>query len=125
MTNEYQLNIFGEEIKECSCSPITGFFRTGCCETSELDEGSHTVCTILTSNFLEYSFAKGNDLITPVPEFNFPGLAEGGRWCLCAPRWQEAFEAGFAPMVMLAATHEKALDYINIDDLKKYAIDLS
>ena len=120
-----QLNIFGEPIEECSCSPMTGFFRTGCCETSDLDKGSHTVCTVLTADFLQYSFNKGNDLITPVDEFKFPGLVAGNKWCLCAPRWQEALEAGYAPRVLLTATHIKALDYINLEDLKKYAIDLS
>ena len=120
-----QLNIFGEPIEECSCSPMTGFFRTGCCETSGLDKGSHTVCTVLTADFLQYSFNKGNDLITPVDEFKFPGLVAGNKWCLCAPRWQEALEAGHAPRVILTATHIKALDYINLEDLKEYAIDLS
>lgn len=122
---EDQLNIFGEKIEECSCSPMTGFFRTGCCDTSAIDKGSHTVCTVLTNNFLQYSFGKGNDLITPVAEFKFPGLKEGDKWCLCAPRWQEALEDGFAPRVILAATHLKALDYIDLEDLKKLALDLS
>jgi len=123
--DQEQLNIFREPIEECSCSPMTGFFRTGCCETSGLDKGSHTVCTVLTADFLQYSFNKGNDLITPVEEFKFPGLVAGNKWCLCAPRWQEALEAGYAPRVILTATHIKALDYINLEDLKKYAIDLS
>ena len=123
--DQEQLNIFGEPIEECSCSPMTGFFRTGCCEKSGLDKGSHTVCTVLTADFLQYSFNKGNDLITPVEEFKFPGLVAGNKWCLCAPRWQEALEAGYAPRVILTATHIKALDYINLEDLKKYALDLS
>ena len=85
-----QFNIFGEPLKECSCNPMTGFFRTGCCETSEIDQGNHTVCTVLTKEFLNFSFSKGNDLITPIPEASFLGLKPGDRWCLCAPRWQEA-----------------------------------
>jgi|TARA_B110000438_G_C15815912_1_gene651929 uncharacterized protein (DUF2237 family) len=122
---EDQLNIFGEKIEECSCSPVTGFFRTGCCETSGADKGSHTVCTVLTDDFLNYSFKKGNDLITPVPEFNFPGLKAGNKWCLCAPRWQEALVGGFAPKVLLASTNIKSLEYIDLEDLKKFALDLS
>ena len=122
---EIQLNVFGEEIRECSCSPMTGFFRTGCCETSGQDQGSHTVCTVLTNNFLEFSFNQGNDLITPVPAFSFPGLVAGDHWCLCAPRWKEALEHGCAPMVVLSSTHEKALEYIDLSELKKYAVDLA
>jgi hypothetical protein len=122
---EIQLNVFGEEIRECSCSPMTGFFRTGCCETSDQDQGSHTVCTVLTNNFLEFSFNQGNDLITPVPAFSFPGLVVGDHWCLCAPRWQEALEHGCAPMVVLSSTHKKALEYIDLSELKKYAVDLA
>jgi hypothetical protein len=120
-----QTNIFDENIEECSFLPLTGFFRTGCCETSELDKGSHTVCTIITEKFLRFSFEKGNDLITPVPSANFPGLVVGDRWCLCAPRWQEAYEANSAPMVVLRSTHKGALEYIELANLKKYAIDLS
>ena len=120
-----QVNVFGEEIKECSCSPMTGFFRTGCCETSDQDLGSHTVCTVLTNEFLEFSFNQGNDLITPVPAFGFPGLVAGDRWCLCAPRWKEALEQGCAPMVVLSATHERALEYIDFNDLKRYAVDIT
>ena len=122
---EIQLNVYGEEIKECSCSPMTGFFRTGCCETSDQDQGSHTVCTVLTDKFLEFSFKQGNDLVTPVPAASFPGLVAGDHWCLCAPRWQEALEHGCAPMVVLSSTHEKALEYIDLIDLKKYAVDLA
>ena len=104
---------------------MTGFFRTGCCETSDQDQGSHTVCTVLTNEFLEFSFNQGNDLITPVPAFGFPGLVAGDRWCLCAPRWQEALEQGCAPMVVLSATHERALEYIDFNDLKRYAVDIT
>ena len=119
------LNIFGEELKECSCNPMTGFFRTGCCETSELDHGSHTVCTVVTQDFLDFSSSAGNDLLSPVPNTDFPGLVPGNRWCLCAPRWQEAFEAGYAPRVVLESTHQGALEFIKLEDLKKFAIDLS
>ena len=122
---EIQLNVYGEEIKECSCSPVTGFFRTGCCETSDQDQGSHTVCTVLTDKFLEFSFKQGNDLVTPVPASSFPSLVAGDHWCLCAPRWQEALEHGCAPMVVLSSTHEKALEHVDFIDLKKYAIDLA
>jgi uncharacterized protein (DUF2237 family) len=104
---------------------MTGFFRNGCCDTSPQDVGSHTVCCVTTAEFLEYSRSVGNDLSTPFPEYGFPGLKPGDRWCLCAPRWQQALEAGKAPRVVLRATHEGALAYCALDDLKKYAIDLS
>ena len=104
---------------------MTGFFRNGCCDTSDQDVGSHTVCVVMTDAFLEFSKASGNDLSTPRPEFGFDGLKTGDRWCLCAPRWQEAFEAGHAPRVVLRATHQGALDYCTLADLKRHAIDLS
>jgi uncharacterized protein (DUF2237 family) len=94
MIEEAQLNIFNEPIEDCSHDPLTGFFRSGCCETSNQDVGNHTVCALMSNEFLEFSFNRGNDLINPVPEFNFPGLKEGDRWCLCANRWVEAYEAG-------------------------------
>jgi len=106
-------------------SPLTGFFRNGCCDTSAEDLGSHTVCVVVTDAFLAFSRSRGNDLSTPIPAFGFPGLKEGDRWCLCAPRWQEAFEAGQAPRVVLRATHEAALEYCSLADLKRNAIDLS
>ena len=118
-------NVFGEPLQSCSTAPMTGFFRNGCCDTSEDDLGSHTVCAVMTDAFLEFSKAKGNDLSTPRPEFGFAGLKAGDRWCLCAPRWQEAFEAGRAPRVVLRATHEGALGYCALADLKRFAIDLS
>jgi uncharacterized protein len=120
-----QKNVFGEPLAACSDNPLTGFFRDGCCNTSPQDFGSHTVCTIMTDAFLVFSRAAGNDLSTPVPEFAFPGLKAGDRWCLCAARWQQAFEAGMAPRVVLAATHERALELIALKDLKRFAIDLS
>ena len=104
---------------------MTGFFRNGCCDTSREDIGSHTVCAVMTAEFLAFSKASGNDLSTPMPDFGFPGLKPGDRWCLCAPRWQEALEAGQAPRVVLRATEAGALDHCALADLKRHAIDLS
>jgi len=104
---------------------VTGFFRNGCCDTSAEDVGSHTVCAVMTDAFLQFSKAQGNDLSTPLPDFGFPGLKAGDRWCLCAPRWQEAFEAGHAPRVVLRATHQGALEYCALEDLKRHAFDLA
>ena len=119
------LNIFGEPLKECNNSPMTGFFRNGCCDTSNEDYGSHTVCILATKKFLDYSASVGNDLSTPMPAAGFTGLNPGDQWCLCAPRWQEALEADSAPKVVLTSTHIGALNHINIEDLKKYAVDLN
>lgn len=118
-------NVFGEKLALCSIDPVTGFMRDGCCNTSSEDFGSHTVCAVMTAEFLEFSRARGNDLSTPLPQFGFPGLKPGDRWCLCAPRWQEAFAAGRAPRVVLRATHEGALEYCELADLKRFAIDLA
>jgi len=118
-------NVLGDRLELCSISPMTGFFRDGCCNTSEEDFGSHTVCAVMTAAFLEFSKSRGNDLSTPMPEFGFAGLKPGDRWCLCAPRWQEAFEAGQAPRVVLRATHEGALDYCSLADLKRFAVYLA
>ena len=118
-------NVFGEPLQPCSTAPLTGFFRNGCCDTSAEDVGSHTVCAVMTDEFLRFSKAQGNDLSTPLPEFGFPGLKAGDRWCLCAPRWREAFEAGQAPLVVLRATHQGALDHCALEDLKRHAIDLA
>jgi hypothetical protein len=104
---------------------MTGFFRNSCCDTGPGDAGSHTVCVSMTDEFLQFSKQRGNDLSTPLPDFGFPGLKAGDRWCLCAPRWQEALEAGQAPRVILRATHEGALEYCSLDDLKRFAIDLA
>ena len=122
---ELPRNVFGGRLEECSVKPLTGFFRDGCCNTSAEDIGSHTVCVVMTDAFLKFSKSRGNDLSTPMSEFGFPGLKAGDRWCLCAPRWQEAFEAGQAPRVVLRATHEGALNYCELADLKRHAIDLS
>lgn len=118
-------NVLGERLDGCSIKPMTGFFRNGCCDTGREDVGSHTVCMVATAAFLEFSKARGNDLSTPVPEFGFTGLKPGDRWCLCAPRWQEALQAGQAPRVVLRATHEGALRYCSLADLKRYAVDLA
>ena len=118
-------NVLGGTLVICSVKPITGFFRDGCCNTGPADRGSHTVCVVMTAEFLAYSKAAGNDLSTPMPEYEFPGLKTSDRWCLCAPRWQEAFEAGCAPKVVLAATHEGALEHTALADLKKLAMDLN
>jgi len=114
-------NVLGQTLVPCSTAPMTGFFRNGCCDTSAQDVGSHTVCAVMTADFLAFSRAAGNDLSTPHPEFGFPGLKPGDRWCLCAPRWQEALEAGRAPLVVLAATHEGALRYCDLADLQRFA----
>lgn len=119
-----QKNVFGEPLETCSISPMTGFFRDGCCNTNEQDVGVHTVCVEVTREFLAFSKASGNDLSTPHPEFGFAGLQPGDRWCLCAPRWKEAYDAGAAPRLVLAATHEASLEYASLAELKKYALDL-
>lgn len=121
---EAKLNVLGEPLQPCSEEPLTGFFRDGCCNTSPEDLGRHVVCVRVTAEFLEFSKARGNDLSTPMPQFQFPGLKPGDQWCLCAARWQEAFEAGKAPRVVLQATHAAALKVVKLADLKKYALDL-
>jgi len=118
-------NVFGEPLESCSDDPTTGFFRDGCCNTSDEDIGRHTVCTRVTQEFLEFSRGRGNDLSTPRHEFGFPGLRPGDQWCLCAARWQEALDAGAAPRVVLRATHAATLEIVSLEDLKRYAIDLS
>jgi uncharacterized protein (DUF2237 family) len=118
-------NVLGGPIAVCSAKPLTGFFRNGCCETSPEDIGSHTVCAVMTAEFLAFSKSRGNDLSTPRPEFGFAGLKPGDHWCLCAPRWQEALEAGAAPRVVMRATEEGALRYCKLEDLTRYAVDLA
>lgn len=125
MEKDESLNALGTELEECSSAPLTGFFRDGSCDTNAQDIGSHTVCAVVTQAFLEFSRDKGNDLVTPLPEYGFPGLKPGDRWCLCAGRWQEALDAGAAPRVAIRATHRKALEVVALEDLKKYAVDLS
>ena len=118
-------NVFGEPLQSCSDDPLTGFFRSGACATGPDDIGRHTICALMTAEFLAFSASRGNDLTTPHPEFAFPGLKPGDRWCVVAPRWVEALEAGVAPRVALLATHEGALRYIDLDILKSYALDLA
>jgi len=112
------LNVLGEPLQACSYSPLTGFFRDGCCNTDANDHGTHVVCARMTQAFLDFSAARGNDLVTPKPQWRFPGLKPGDRWCLCATRWREALQAGLAPPVILEATHQKVLEYVSLDDLK-------
>ena len=119
-----KLNVLGEPLALCSDNPLTGFYRDGCCNTESGDVGSHTVCTRVTADFLEYSRTMGNDLSTPRAEFGFPGLRPGDQWCLCAARWQEALKAGKAPKVVLQATHAASLRIVKLADLKRHAIDL-
>ncbi len=119
------LNVFGEPLEPCSNNPLTGFFRDGCCNTSDQDAGSHTVCVELTAEFLAFSKAAGNDLTTPRPEFGFPGLEPGQRWCLCAARWLQAYEGGAAPGVWLTRTHRRALEIAPLELLRQYALDLN
>jgi hypothetical protein len=116
-------NVLGGTLEVCCTSPITGFYRDGLCNTGGGDYGVHVVCAQVTKEFLDYTKAQGNDLSTPVPAFNFPGLKPGDRWCLCASRWKEAFDDGVAPPVVLEATHASALEYVSLDDLKQHAID--
>lgn len=123
--NSPQKNVFGQPLELCCMSPKTGFYRTGFCQTGVDDFGVHTVCVQVTKEFLDYSVRVGNDLVTPIPEFGFPGLKDGDRWCLCASRYKQALEAGVAPPVILSATHEKSLEYVDLETLKSFAIDLS
>ncbi len=120
-----QLNVFGEPIEECSSRPVTGFYRSGCCDTGPDDPGVHTVCVRVTAEFLEYSRSRGNDLSTPMPAYGFSGLQPGDCWCLCAERWKEALADGMAPPVKLAGTHAKTLEFVSLDALKAYALDLA
>jgi uncharacterized protein (DUF2237 family) len=125
MTTRYDpgaLNVLGGELAPCSLDPVTGFFRNGCCETGPHDVGLHTVCAVMTAEFLEYSRSIGNDLSTPAPDYGFAGLKPGDRWCLCAPRWKEALDAGVAPRVVLEATHEETLAIVTLGVLKDHAV---
>ncbi|HEY7803731.1 MAG TPA: DUF2237 domain-containing protein [Orrella sp.] len=115
------LNVLGEPLQSCSFDPLTGYFRDGCCNTDDQDHGTHVVCARMTAEFLTFSAERGNDLITARPEWRFPGLKPGDRWCLCATRWKEALQAGVAPPVVLAATHSKVLEFVTLEDLKANA----
>ncbi len=118
------LNVLGGDLEPCGNDPVTGFFRDGCCSTGSEDLGSHTVCAVMTAPFLEHQRAVGNDLITPLPAYQFPGLEPGDRWCVVAVRWFEAYEAGVAAPVVLAATHARALDVIPLEALRAHAVDV-
>ena len=118
-----QINVLGSELQSCSLDPLTGYYRTGCCENHGDDPGLHVVCVVMTDEFLEFSKAAGNDLSTPMPQHGFSGLRDGDQWCLCAMRWQEALEAGVAPKVRLEATHVSALEYSSLADLRAHAVD--
>jgi len=117
------INVLGTPLQDCSTSPMTGYFRDGCCNTDATDRGSHIICAEVTDEFLTFSRQRGNDLSTPRPEYRFPGLVAGDRWCLCALRWLEAHEAGVAPPVLLSATHEATLQVVPLDALKQHALD--
>ena len=123
--SEPQLNVFGRALKTCSNDPLTGFFRDGCCNSSFNDQGEHTICAIVSDKFLNFSLSKGNDLVTPKKEFNFPGLIDGDRWCLCVDRWIEAYQNECAPRIVLEATNINVLKKIDIEILKKFALDLN
>jgi uncharacterized protein len=115
-------NVLGGELEPCSFDPLTGFRRDGCCQAGADDPGVHVVCARVTEEFLAFSVSRGNDLVTPMPDFGFAGLRAGDQWCLCAARWQEALEAGVAPPVVLEATHALALEWVSLDDLRRHAV---
>ena len=119
-----QFNVLGQPLQACSLSPKTGYYRDGSCHTGDNDYGSHTVCCIVSQEFLDFSKSKGNDLVTPVSQFDFPGLKAGDKWCVCALRWKEAYEAGAAPPVVLMATHQNVLKFVELDVLLPFAVDL-
>ena len=116
--------MLGGPLETCSLDPLTGFYRDGCCRTSPADLGSHTICAVVSAEFLEYQFEIGNDLSTPIPQYGFPGLVPGDRWCVTTPNWLRAHEAGVAAYVVLAATHERALDLVPLEVLREYAVDV-
>ncbi len=122
---DQSVNVFGEQLETCNEHPLTGFFRDGCCNTSDQDTSSHTVCVEASQEFLEFSRLRGNDLSTPRPEFGFSGLKPGDRWCLCAARWLEAYQQGMAPRVYLTRTHQRALEIVPMELLREYAVDLN
>lgn len=119
-----QRNVLGGPLEECGTDPVTGFYRDGCCTSGPEDAGSHTICTVVTTEFLAFQASVGNDLGTPRPEFGFPGLTPGDRWCVVAARWQQACDAGVAAPVVLAATHERALEVVSLEDLHRNAVDV-
>ena len=124
MTEPTDRNVLGGELEQCGTDPLTGFYRDGCCTTGPEDLGSHTVCAVVTTEFLAHQQRTGNDLVTPRPEFGFTGLRPGDRWCVVAARWQQAYEEGFAPPVVLAATHARAVDVVSLAALREHAVDV-
>ena len=122
MPNEVALNVFGEPLVPCSFDPLTGFFRDGCCKTDENDPGRHLVCAIVTQGFLQFSLERGNDLITPRPEYQFSGLVPGDQWCLCINRWSEALAANCAPKIKLESTHINALKTVSLETLMQFSV---
>ena len=122
MINNTELNVLGTVLQPCCEDPVTGYFRDGFCRTIQEDAGTHILCAVVTQEFLDFSKAKGNDLSTPRPEWSFPGLKPGNKWCLCISRWLEAESAGKAPFVVLEATHQKALGYTSLELLRKYEV---
>ena len=118
-----QINVLGTELQPCSYDPMTGYYRTGCCENRGDDPGLHVICCRVTEEFLEFSRSQGNDLSTPNPAYGFAGLSDGDRWCVCAPRWKEAFDAGAACGVVLESTHVSTLEYVDLADLRSHAVD--
>lgn len=118
-------NVLGDDLETCSTDPMTGFYRDGCCNTGGEDAGLHLVCTEVTAEFLQFSKRRGNDLSTPMPMYQFPGLQPGDRWCLCVQRWKEALNAGMAPQVILESTHISALEFVDLEDLQSHAVDAS
>ena len=123
MSESKSKNVLGGNLQTCSTDPMTGYYRDGCCNTGGSDAGVHVVCAVMTDEFLEFSRQRGNDLISPMPMYQFPGLKAGDRWCLCASRWKEAFDAGKAPKVVLASTHVSALEYASLEELQSFAVD--
>ena len=117
-------NVLGKPLENCCLSPRTGFYRTGKCETGPSDQGLHLVCAVMTRDFLEFSLIRGNDLMTPVPEYQFPGLQPGDHWCVCVERWKEALEAGVACPVVLAATHISSVEFVSLEELQQHAVDM-
>lgn len=115
-------NVLGTTLEVCCMAPKTGFYRDGLCRTDEMDTGTHVVCAVMTEDFLKFTYTRGNDLITPIPFYQFPGLKPGDGWCLCVSRWKEAYLAGVAPPVKLEATHEKALQYVTLEMLQEHAV---
>tara|TARA_B100001029_G_C15019913_1_gene429843 strand:+ start:369 stop:746 length:378 start_codon:yes stop_codon:yes gene_type:complete len=125
MKSKKEFNVFGNELKKCSTNPLTGYLRDGCCSSISNDFGNHIICAVVSEEFLRFSLAKGNDLITPREEFSFPGLVEGDRWCLCLDRWMEAYDNNCAPKIILESTNKEVLKKVKMQILKRFAIDLN